>query len=296
MARKPKGWTDNPLGEIQKLYNAWQPNYTDPQSLAQFKETAKQVGSTGVKAADLYTTGGLGLSFAQNVIRPSSTIASKETRTAAASKGMTQFAKDVAITAASAGAGYVAGKVIGTAGREILPAEIGIHHSVTPVSGQPFKDIVKTSVANKSLTAMDQKPGYSYFWSTGKGKSGIAKAVSEAQFQTKQIADKILLDEGQAAVGYVTKTPRGLSASDTNVPGTIARELKGTQKIVNTVKGSGSDYLGMTSFSKQNLAELSKAAQVAKQKEVVKSAAKIGAVTALVAPIAAAKLSTIKKK
>lgn len=111
-SKKPKGWTDNPLGELQKLYNVFQPNYTDPQSLAQFKETAKQVGSTGIQGADLYTTGGLGLSFAQNVIRPSATIASKETRTTKASKGMTQFAKDAAITAASAGAGYVAGKAI----------------------------------------------------------------------------------------------------------------------------------------------------------------------------------------
>jgi len=121
-SKKPKGWTDNPLGEMQKLYNAWQPNYTDPQSLAQFKETAKQVGSTGAKAADLYLTGGLGLSFAQNVIRPSAIIASKETRTAATSKGMTQFAKDAAITAASAGAGYVAGKAIQAGVNKVAPS------------------------------------------------------------------------------------------------------------------------------------------------------------------------------
>ena len=122
MAPKPKGWTDNPLGEIQKLYNAWQPNYTDPQSLAQFKETSKQVGSMGLQAADLYATGGLGLSFAQNVIQPAATFSSPETRKAAQSTGMTQFAKDAAITAATAGAGYVAGKALQAGINKVAPS------------------------------------------------------------------------------------------------------------------------------------------------------------------------------
>ena len=170
-----------------------------------------------------------------------------------------------------------------SAANKFLPAKIGVHHSVTPTSGIPFSGKVQTSVANKGLTAMDQKPGYSYFWDTGKGKSGIAKAVNEADFQTKQIADKILLDKGQKAVGYVTKIPRGAARPDTNVPGTIARELKGTQKIVGTVKASGPDFLGMTSFSPKNLKDLSRAVQVAKQKEFVKSAAKIGSVASIIA-------------
>jgi hypothetical protein len=188
--------------------------------------------------------------------------------------------KEVAVNAASYATGRVVGKVAPKVISKILPAKIGVHHSVTPTSGNPFKGKVQTSVANKGLTAMDQKPGYSYFWDTGKGKSGIAKAVSEADFQTKQIADKILLDKGQKAVGYVTKIPRGAARPDTNVPGTIARELKGTQKIVGTVKASGPDFLGMTSFSKQDINKLSRAVQVAKQKEFVKSAAKIGSLGA----------------
>jgi hypothetical protein len=188
--------------------------------------------------------------------------------------------KEVAVNAASYATGRVVGKVAPKVISKILPAKIGVHHSVTPTSGNPFTGKVQTSVANKGLTAMDQKPGYSYFWDTGKGKSGIAKAVSEADFQTKQIADKILLDKGQKAVGYVTKIPRGAARPDTNVPGTIARELKGTQKIVGTVKASGPDFLGMTSFSKQDINKLSRAVQVAKQKEFVKSAAKIGSLGA----------------
>ena len=194
--------------------------------------------------------------------------------------------KEVAINAASYATGRVVGKVVGKVGPKVvsklLPAKIGVHHSVTPPSGNPFTGKVQTSVANKGLTAMDQKPGYSYFWDTGKGKSGIAKAVSEADFQTKQIADKILLDKGQKAVGYVTKIPRGAARPDTNVPGTIARELKGTQKIVGTVKASGPDFLGMTSFSQKNLKDLSRAVQVAKQQEFAKSAAKIGTLGAAI--------------
>ena len=188
--------------------------------------------------------------------------------------------KETAITAASYATGQVAGKVITKVAPKIfpklLPAKIGVHHSVTPTSGIPFAGKVQTSVANKGLTAMDQKPGYSYFWDTGKGKSGIAKAVSEADYQTKQIADKILLDPGRKAVGYVTKIGQGMAQQDTNVPGTIAREVQGTQKIVGTVAASGPNYLGMTSFSSKNLKDLSRAVQIAKQQEFLKSAAKLG--------------------
>lgn len=149
MAPKPKGWKDNPLGEIQKLYNAWQPNYTDPQSLAQFKETATQVGSTGAKAADLYLTGGLGLSFAQNVIRPAATFSSPETRGAAQSKGMTQFAKDAAITAATAGAGYVAGKAFQAGAAKVVESGLAsrlsniVKGETVLVHGSPVKGLTE---------------------------------------------------------------------------------------------------------------------------------------------------------
>ena len=122
---KPKGILDNPLGEINKLYNAVMPggrDVTQPQSLAQFKNVVRNTAAGTVKAADLYTTGGLGVSFAQNVIRPATTFSSPETRGAATSKGMTQFAKDAAITAASAGAGYGAGKAIQTGVNKAAPS------------------------------------------------------------------------------------------------------------------------------------------------------------------------------
>lgn len=210
-SKKPKGWIDNPLGEIQKLYNAWQPNYTDPQSLAQFKETAKQVGSTGLKAADLYTTGGLGLSFAQNVIRPSATIASKETRTAATSKGMTQFAKDAAITAASAGAGYVAGKAVSKGAAKVvesgIPARIAntVKRQTVVVHGSPvpglteIKPNLSTSAkmlgytspeayaANPS-TGFSYKVARDYAQKSGSGVSGgLGGSVYIAKAKTKDL-------------------------------------------------------------------------------------------------------------
>ena len=178
MAPKPKGWKDNPLGEIQKLYNAWQPNYTDPQSLAQFKETSKFVGKNAVKAADLYTTGGLGLSFAQNVIRPAATIASKETRTASASKGMTQFAKDAAITAASAGAGVVAGKAVSKGAAKIvesgIPARIAnkvkgdivvVHGTGRPIVGNTINPMAG------SAYSPDKPAAFSWNTNFAKGKT-----------------------------------------------------------------------------------------------------------------------------
>lgn len=210
-SKKPKGWTDNPLGEIQKLYNAWQPNYTDPQSLAQFKETAKQVGSTGIQGADLYATGGLGLSFAQNVIRPAATIASKETRTTAASKGMTQFAKDAAITAASAGAGYVAGKAVSKGAAKVvesgIPARIAniVKGETVVVHGSPVPGLTEIkpnlSTAAKMLgytspeayaanpsTGFSYKVARDYAQESGSGVSGgLSGRVYIAKAKTKDL-------------------------------------------------------------------------------------------------------------
>jgi hypothetical protein len=255
---KPKGIAEDIVGGIKNLTAPWQS--TKPGELSQVT-TTKAVIREGAKLLDQSLAGGM---------------------ISAGAQGRGALAKQAGINILAAGAGYAAGKVGPTLLSKLLPAKIGVHHSVTPTSGNPFTGKVQTSVANKGLTAMDQKPGYSYFWDTGKGKSGIAKAVSEADFQTKQIADKILLDKGQKAVGYVTKIPRGAARPDTNVPGTIARELKGTQKIVGTVKASGPDFLGMTSFSQKNLKDLSRAVQVAKQQEFVKSAAKIGTLGAAI--------------
>jgi len=185
----------------------------------------------------------------------------------------------------------------GAVAKKFLPSQIGLHHSVTSPTGAPFTGTVKASVQNKGLTAMDQKAGYSYFWDVGKGKSGISKAVREADFQTRNIADKIIFDEGQKAAAYVTKIPRGVAQSDTNVPGTIARQVKGTQKIVDTVTGSGSVYRGgMTQFSPQDLEKVRRAIQVAKRKEYLISAAKISGAIGGTAAVSTFAAKNIKRR
>jgi hypothetical protein len=150
--KKPKGWKDNPLGEINKLYNAVMPggrDVTQPQSLAQFKDVTRAAAAGTVKAVDMYTTGGLGLSFAQNVIMPANSFASKETRTASASKGMTQFAKDAAITAASAGAGVVAGKAVQVGAAKVVESGLTARLSnivkgeTVLVHGSPVKGLTE---------------------------------------------------------------------------------------------------------------------------------------------------------
>ena len=276
--RKPKGIVDDIVGGIRDIVSPW---LGTPPGEARQVTKAKEIQREVVKQLDQNLAGGM---------------------IGAGVQGNKALAKQAAINAAALGTGYVAGKAAVTAAgavtktgvvprivNKFLPSQIGVHHSVTQSTGIPFTGTVRPSVANKGLTAMDQKPGYSYFWDTGKGKSGINRAVQEVDFQTKNIADKWLLDPGQTAVGYATKIARGAGKLDTNVPGTIAREVKGTQKIVKTVTASGPVYRGgMTSFSPQDLQQLSKAIQIAKQKELLISAAKIGG-TAVGSAVAAKK-------
>lgn len=174
MARKPKSWTDNPLGEINKLYNAVMPggrDVTEPQSLAQFKDVVRNTATGTVKAADLYTTGGLGVSFAQNLILPAATIASKETRTAAASKGMTQFAKDAAITAASAGAGYVVGKAVSKGAAKVvesgIPARIAnkVKGDIVVVHGTG-RSVVGNTINPRAGSAYSPTEPAAFAWNT----------------------------------------------------------------------------------------------------------------------------------
>ena len=212
--KKPKGWKDNPLGEINKLYNAVMPggrDVTQPQSLAQFKDVTRAAAAGTVKAVDMYTTGGLGLSFAQNVIQPAATIASKETRTTAASKGMTQFAKDAAITAASAGVGAVAGKVVSKGAAKVvesgIPARVSniVKRETVVVHGSPVPGLTEIkpnlSTAAKMLgytspeayaanpsTGFSYKVARDYAQESGSGVSGgLGGSVYIAKAKTKDL-------------------------------------------------------------------------------------------------------------
>jgi hypothetical protein len=209
-------------------------------------------------------------------------------------RGQDELLKQLLINAALMGGGAGVGKGIGVAGkkvapkfkpliqflkRSLLPEEIGLHHSITPPSGIPFTGQVNTSVADRAFTALDQKPGYSYFWDTGKGKSGIEEALNQIDFQTRKLADDRILDAGQDAVGYVTRIPRGLSAPDENVLGTIAREVPAPQQIVGSVVGSGKPFAQMKTFSQADRDALMKLIQNEKQKQLIKSIGKISGVS-----------------
>jgi hypothetical protein len=166
-----------------------------------------------------------------------------------------------------------------TAGKSLLPKEIGIHHSVSK-TGQAFKDKVLPSVANRSLTAMDQVAGQSYMW-TARGLGGAKKAANEAAFQVKEISEKFVDLAGKmpSAAGYVTSVARGAAKADPNLPGSIARSVKGSQKVLKSVVGSGGPQGALErSFTPENVQTLVRAAQAAKLAEYAKSAAKIGGI------------------
>jgi hypothetical protein len=111
----------------------------------------------------MYTTGGLGLSFAQNVIMPANSFASKETRKAAESKGMTQFAKDAAITAASAGAGVVAGKAVQAGAAKVVESGLTARLSnivkgeTVLVHGSPVKGLTEIRPSFSRATPNDRR-------------------------------------------------------------------------------------------------------------------------------------------
>jgi hypothetical protein len=196
-------------------------------------------------------------------------------------------AVNLAAGAAGVGAAKVAGKVLPKVARSVLPAEVGVHHSVA-MKGQPFTGTVRGSKAGRSLTAMDQQAGQSYFWAT-KGKGGAAKAAKEVKFQTEEIGFKYVdFPDESTAMGYVTKVPRGVAKVDPNLPGSIARQVAGgTQKVVKSVAGTGGPHYAVAkSFTDADAARLANAVRVTKAVEVAKSAAKIGGAAAGVTGVA----------
>lgn len=283
---KPKGIVDDIAKGIQSLVGATQPKITDPQSLAEFKQTTKNILKTGAQAGDIAITGGLGGSLAKNVVAPGAKVASPKTRSKAQNQGFIKFGVDVGVTAASVGAGAGVAKIVKSTNvaqkalSKLLPKEIGVHHSVTGVSGQPFKGVVKPS-GSQGLTAMDQIAGNSYFWNT-KGKGGAMKAASEANFQTKNIADNWLLDSGQRASAYITKIPKGKATPDLNLPNSAARTVVGSQKIVQSIVSSApTNPVGMTAFSSSDIQAIASAVNKAKAAEIAKSGIKFGGVAAV---------------
>jgi len=267
MARKK-----NPINDIVDTVGGWLGGRgpgTNPQVQAAMDAT-RAIARTADTA-----TGGFGqalLSDAQRMAMTGSSTPSALYKTAAVNLG----AAATGVVAAK-----VAGKAASKVANKLLPAEIGVHHSVA-MTGKPFTGTVRGSKAGRSLTAMDQQAGQSYFWST-KGKGGAAKAANEVKFQTEEIGFKYVdFPDESTAMGYVTRIPRGTAKFDPNLPSSIARQVAGgTQKVIKSVAGTGERYYAVAkSFTDADAARLANAVRLAKTAEVAKSGAKIGGVAA----------------
>ena len=267
MARKK-----NPINDIVDTVGGWLGGRgpgTNPQVQAAMDAT-RAIG----KVVDT-ATGGFGqalLSDAQRMAMTGSSTPSALYKTAAVNLG----AAATGVVAAK-----VAGKAASKVANKLLPAEIGVHHSVA-MTGKPFTGTVRGSKAGRSLTAMDQQAGQSYFWST-KGKGGAAQAANEVKFQTEEIGFKYVdFPDESTAMGYVTRIPRGTAKFDPNLPSSIARQVAGgTQKVIKSVAGTGERYYAVAkSFTDADAARLANAVRLAKTAEVAKSGAKIGGVAA----------------
>ena len=270
MARKK-----NPINDIVDTVGAWLGGNRGTIN-PQVQRVQRDLG-TVAQTIDTFGTGGVGQALVSDAQRMAASGSSTPTalyKTAAV---------NLAAGAAGVGAAKVAGKVLPTVARKVLPAEIGVHHSVA-MKGQPFTGTVRGSKAGRSLTAMDQQAGQSYFWAT-KGKGGAAKAANEVKFQTEEIGFKYVdFPETSTAMGYVTKVPRGAAKVDPNLPGSTARQVAGgTQKVVKSVAGTGNPYYAVAkSFSDEDVRKLASAVRAAKAVEVAKSAAKIGGAAGVV--------------
>jgi hypothetical protein len=127
-ATKPKGIVDDIAKGIQSLVSATQPKITDPQSLAEFKQTTKNILKTGATVGDAVLTGGLGGSLGKNVIAPGAMVASPKTRSQAQNSGLGKFGVDVGVTAATAGAAVGVAKGVASALNRIKASQSYVVH------------------------------------------------------------------------------------------------------------------------------------------------------------------------
>ena len=125
---KPKGIVDDIAKGIQSLVGATQPKITDPQSLAEFKQTTKNILKTGAQAGDIAITGGLGGSLAKNVVAPGAMVASPKTKSKAQNQGLIKFGIDVGVTAATAGASVGVSKGVASALNKIKSGQSYVVH------------------------------------------------------------------------------------------------------------------------------------------------------------------------
>lgn len=113
--------------------------------------------------------------------------------------------------------------------------EIGLHHSPNPnITG-----MIKPSVANRGITAMDQVPGYSYFWNV----DDPVRAAVEARNQADMIFERFIPEDTWQRSAYITRVLKNLVEQDPNIPGTIGRRVLGGQEVVSKVTSPSTHFL-----------------------------------------------------
>lgn len=131
------------------------------------------------------------------------------------------------------------------AGNFFAPRNVGVHHTFygagpdanwMPRWNTPFVRPSTVPTGQLGVTAGDQIPGMSYYWSAG-GRGGADEAANLARGQTALQFERAILEPGTQGVAKITTTPRFGPLADPNLPGTRARMIPGptSQRVVGEV-------------------------------------------------------------
>jgi len=223
--------------------------------------TAGAIGK-GVQIADAFATGGLLSPLVQLAAQEG--IGKTDNRQAL----QKQFIQNLALLGLSGGAARGIGAVAPRIVKNLLgrTKNIGLHHSPNPnITG-----MINPSVAKGGITAMDQAPGYSYFWNV----DDPARAAFEVAEQNRMIFDKFIPEDDWRKSAYITSMLRNLVEQDPNVPGTIARRIKGGQKIVDRISEPTGQFTAQLDEQEVLRKLLPILAQNARRNQIIEGAAK----------------------
>lgn len=223
--------------------------------------TAGAIGK-GAQIADAFATGGLLSPLVQLAAQEG--IGKTDNRQAL----QQELARNALIALAASGAARGIGAVAPRIAKGLLgrTTEIGLHHSPNP----NIVDIIKPSVAKRGITAMDQVPGYSYFWNV----DDPARAAIEARNQADMIFERFIPEDSWQRTAYITRALKNLVEEDPNIPGTIGRRVFGGQEVLGKVTSPSTHFLSQIDAEEvvRKLAPI--LAQNARRNQVIEGTAK----------------------
>lgn len=167
------------------------------------------------------------------------------------------------------------------------PRNVGVHHTFygagpdaawMPTWRTPFVRPSTVPTGQLGVTAGDQIPGMSYFWSAG-GRGGAREAANLARGQTSLQFQRAILEPGTQGVAKVTTTPRFGPIVDPNLPGTRARMIPGEtgQRVVGEVVSPAGP------LSEEGAREVARLVNQQKAREAARSASRVAAAGAAAA-------------